>query len=260
MRKMNILILMSLIAGVLPLGSAMAQTDGAEGLPTRVADRPLTLPERTLRAEVDAGVSHLRIFDADINVAQMRLGAAYGITDDIEVGATIAPMTLGILDSELRYGDPSIRARYRFMNGDVEMAAEVEATIPVQDDAESDDLAIRVPVRFHADRVRVDTGLETRLEFGDDIEARLRVPVEGRLNITDELHVGLHSGLALESLENAGDNWRIPLASSVGYTIDGEAVTTDIGVAFELPAFVANGEIETGVWTAMLNANLHFDL
>jgi len=205
-------------------------------------------------------VAHAELLGASVNVDRLALGASYGITDDIEVGAVIAPLTLGVLDSEFDYQDPSVRARYRVIDGPVEIAAEAETQLPLSEDADPN-LTVRLPVRIQANDLRIDTGLETRVTFGEqDTFVQAAVPVAASLNLTDEIHAGLSTGLAIGDMANAGDSLSMPLGVHAGYTIDSGALVTDLGVGFALPAFVTGSEIVTNQWRAMLNANIHFNL
>src|SRR5215510_5041313 len=125
--------------------------------------RPLVLPKGVLR--IDGGPrrpyvggqvmpsGQLQVFVNDgQDIALLSPGAAYGVIDDLELGA-VWPL---LLSPDLDLLDLSLYGKYQLQRGQIEVAAYGELRIPVQNDLE---LAGGVPVYLHlGQNLRLETG------------------------------------------------------------------------------------------------------
>ena len=225
-------------------------------LPLRQADRPITLTEGTLRADAD-----LLFIDGvgDLNV-NLNVGAGFGISDDLEVGATVLPLAIS---PDFDYGNPSLYARFRFLPGDLEVGAEARVVLPVQ---EGSDFAVGVglPVRFHADAIRIDTGAFVNLTFASDVVVGLGVPLELRFSLDENLYFGGRTGFNIATFDAAGDSIFVPLGALAGYTVaQGSHPLVDIEAGFTFPLFVnsfGGDAISTDFWVLNVGGRFYVDV
>lgn len=246
------------LAVVSAASSAQAQQTQ---LPLPFARRPLTLTARTLRADADFSVSQVSVSflgaTASSTVVGLRLGAGFGITDDLEVGATLIPLTLS---PEFNYNAPSIYGAYRFVRGDIDVGARLDLVFPVNGDF---GLRAGVPVLFHlGEGARLDTGAFIELSFGDTLGKALSIPVAFTANLNPNLFLGARTGLLLPNFDSLG----MPLGVYAGYTIAngaGASPLADITASFDFPLFFATGRndaIFADYWVAGLNGRIFFNL
>src|SRR5262245_51542317 len=93
----------------------------AKGLPISSSERPLTLPELTLRLDASGGDYHIDFgLFGDVDVGYLQLGLGFGILDDLEIDAVIVPLFINpdSDDTKLLYGNPFLGVTYRFLNLD----------------------------------------------------------------------------------------------------------------------------------------------
>jgi hypothetical protein len=251
---------LSLALAALALVSAASAVQ-AQQLPLPLARRPLTLTRNTLRADADLTLAHLQISllggTGSSNALGLSLGAGYGITDDLEVGATVIPLTLS---PDFAYNAPSVYGTYRFLHGDVDVGAQLALTLPIDRDF---GLGVGVPVLFHlGEAARLDTGAFLGLTFGDALGKGLTIPIAFTYNLNPNLFLGARTGVLLPNF----DDFAMPLGAFVGYTLAGGAGNTplaDITASFDFPFFVTPSgadAISTGLWTASLNGRIFFNL
>lgn len=227
----------------------MEMSDGAsDGYPSRIADRPLVLDPMMLEVGLDVSFLEIGIDGADMLIGS-NIGVGFGIMDNLEVRADIAPLTLS---PDFDYGNPGLGATYRILDGDFELGAGVSAVIPVQDGANFG-MSIDVPVILHMDALRIDTGLTFNLDFGDEMVTGMGVPVQVMYNVTDDIATGLVTGFAVATFDAFGDSWAVPLGVAAAYTLAGDSAPTgDVLVSFGFPAFLsaAGDGVGTDAWIA----------
>ncbi len=240
--------------------SAQAQ-DAPQRLPLSFSRRPLTLTRSTLRLDAELAIAHFETsflgVTASSNSVGLGLGAGFGITEDLEVGATVLPLTLS---PDFKYNAPSVYGTYRFLRGDVEVGARLALTLPIDRDF---GVNVGVPVLLHlGDTARLDTGAFVDLVFSDPLGKQLSIPVAFTASINPNLFVGARTGFLFPNFDSFG----MPLGVYVGYTLaggDGAAPLADITAAFDFPLFLRSGggdAIYTGLWTASLNGRIFFNL
>jgi hypothetical protein len=130
MRKATLLIL-----AVLPFGGsavraqAVASTDtgAAPPYPTRLLDRPTTLPQGGLRLDLYGLGTHAPGSSYAITGI---LGGGWGVTSNLEVGGQFIPVTLS---PAVQYTNPSVYATYqRSLSSSVSLAPTVQAVFPLR--------------------------------------------------------------------------------------------------------------------------------
>lgn len=238
-----------------------------QAYPLRVAQRPITLPERTLRidagfnaAYVDACVTVLgRTSCSGATATALNVGAGFGITPDLEVGALVLPLQL---TSEFAFGNPSVYARYRFVRTDqIQVGADLRLVVPARSGS-SFGVQLGVPVAFYVNETfQVQTGLYYSSSFSDPLVHGLSVPAAFNLNLSDNLHLGLRTGIELP-FRNPGEGLTLPLGLEVGYTLAqaGNRPLVDIAPYFNFPAFLTPGSsgdvVQSSLWTTGVNARV----
>lgn len=243
-----------------------APPDGtATGYPLSNAQRPLTLPAGLLH--IDAGLGFSKIcpgFGGTGRCARtlvaMSVGASYGITDDLEIGALVLPL---LFSPDFDYGDPSLYAQYRFVTGDVEVGVRADITFPVLGRFLAE---VGVPVWFKlSPTVALRTG--GFLTFADVGEAGvgLSLPFAAVFNATESLWLGVDTGMSfLFNSGGPGDTFVMPLTLQVGYAIPGGsgAPLLDVVGSFGFPLFfypASNDVIFTRLWSLGFGARIYID-
>lgn len=248
-----------------------ASAQNAQAYPLRVTQRPLTIPQRTVR--IDAGF-HANRYEACFTVlgsrscsgattTHLNLGGAFGILDDLEVGATLIPLRL---TDDFAFTNPSLYGRYRFMRTDqMQLAADLSLTIPVQSGS-SFGMSVGVPAWFYLNEgFQIQTGLYYQATFSDPVSHGLWVPAVFNINVMDNLHVGIRTGLSLP-FQNTGDTLSLPLGVEVGYALAGanNRPLVDIVPYFNFPQFLVPGSsgdvIGSGYWSTGVNARVYLFL
>lgn len=250
-------------------------------LPLPLAQRPLNLPRGVLRVDADLSLLRYPSFEFDgLDVREtsdiafsLNAGAGIGITDDIEAGIMLLPLQL---TPDFEYRDIVLYGQYQFLRGNIEMGARLELNIPTQSHF---GLSLGLPVLIRAtDNVRIDTGLQFALFFPDGARAGLYsfywhpmptrsttgIPLIVNFNLTDEVFLGLRTGLGVSDFGNFGDSIFLPLGIQGGYSLPvGDTMLADFALRFEFPWFIQTGgddTVITEVWQISASANLHFDL
>src|ERR1019366_1049337 len=180
------------VAMLLP---SAARADDPPPVPLRLVDRPLTLPSGVLRG--DLGFSYLRFGSAD--GAGASVSGGYGITDDLEVDATVLPLALA---PALQYGNPTVSGTYRFVHERaVEVGGSLGVTLITRDTQlfGNATLAPSVPVLLRlGDLARIDTGVVLPITVGGPSTlAGLWIPATATFQILDPLYLGATTGLGM---------------------------------------------------------------
>jgi hypothetical protein len=154
------------------------------------ASRSLTLGSGTVR--IDGGPPDFGYFHpggpqwinenrgfrlrADTNLDQqwawLGIGAAVGVTDEVELGGLLLPFRL---TPDADFDDMEGYGRFAFLYGDFEMGFQVTLQLPTQTEW---GLGLGLPMLAHAtEQMRIDTGIELELLFWDEEIANLDVPL-----------------------------------------------------------------------------------
>ncbi len=234
--------------------------------------RGLTLPARTLR--IDVGPSDDAILDGvgmEIGnrrglrlgrtpggnaSAVLNIGAAYGITDNFEIGSLLLPIDFA---PGAGFGDLEFYGRYRFVHsGGFELGLHITLQVPTNTDL---GFGFALPMRYRiSNAARIDTGVEIEL-LVDDTRANLDLPFTVLFQATRAFYIGPRSGVMSPRFSEL---W-VPLGLTGGYTVHASRrVAVDLTGAFTWPAFFATGgfgdAVNPGYFEALLGVNLAFGL
>jgi hypothetical protein len=263
-------------------GSAGAAAGPAEeaapsGIEATYASRGITLAEGTLRIDVgpyehginDSGiilgplgvdnygirVQHFGQAGSNDNLTFMGIGAAYGVFDELEVGALLVPV---LLAPNGAFADMALYGRYAFFKRDwVEVGGQLAMSFPTG--SRNFGLGFGAPVTFRfIDRLRIDTGLELELGLhsGGDQYVGLDIPIAATYNITDSGFVGAH--LAFTAYDFQG--LVVPLGAQGGYTLVTDSVVVDF--TGKATFFLATDRVDvvTPEFQFIFGANVHLDV
>ena len=214
-------------------------------------ERPLTLPEMALSPQLDAAIARAELGRVSATAVQMELAASFGITDDLMVEARPLGFITGDVDTD--YTRFQLGATYRFLDGPVEIGGRFRFQID-----SNANLALNpgIAVRIHAGNVaRIDTGLNftgvVPTGSGDPVAglggivtdflkpAEAGIPLDVSFQVVDPVFVGLSTGFAILTLEEAGDTSFMPLGFFAGGTVPGDdGPLADIGASFGFPLFI----------------------
>ncbi len=252
--------------------------------------RSLTMQEQVLRIDVgrpDRALLQWRGLNAGLNrngggfhVLKLRgqdpyfdfaAGAAYSLTDAFEFGGVVFPLRFAGPGRRAFYGDPSIYARFRFISGDFEMAAQATVVIPADTYVQ---FAGGLPMKLHLGErahlnfgVLMNVGVDTRGR-DDRTDFLVTVPVEFAFNVSRQFFFGFASGFTFYDNDLDLDNdsaFRVPSTGFVGYTASvGRNAAIDFALDFGFPAMVVfgNGDAEVSFrhWQAIFGANIYLDV
>ena len=237
--------------------SATAASAGESEYPLSYVERPLTLPRFTLAPELNIIIEHglsescLGLTGGSPLCVGVEAGAAFGITKDLEVGATVLSFKsqpgLGF-----GYSEPQLRGTYRFLSGQFELGVQLRATFLVSYGA-GVILQPSVPMLLHLGKVaRLDLnpGFDFRLRggcLGNGCAATggnavgFELPIRFAIDIIEPLHVGANTGIFINDFGHAKEAAAIPLGLFAGYAIGGKRPIVDIDPFFQWRNFVTPG-------------------
>lgn len=247
-------------------GQAAAQNSG--DYPLRLVSRPQTIPQRTLRLDGQFAAAHfstcvpsaLGTLCASATSTNLNLGGGFGITNEFEVGATVAPLQLS---ESFEYGNPSVYGRYQFYNvNGIQASGQLTAWIPVRSGSDFA-LSAGLPVWINfTDQFQLQTGVHYNVTLSDPLTHSVTIPLLFNFNVTDEIHVALRTGVNLP-LKNTGDTMSLPLGVEAGYALRGQnnRPLVDVLAQFQFPTFLVPGSsgdvVFTDLWTVGLTGRFY---
>jgi FtsP/CotA-like multicopper oxidase with cupredoxin domain len=240
--------------------------------PVRLLDRPTTLPRGVARLDLFALASRQ---PASPTAWTTILGGGVGVTNRLEVGGQVVPITLS--PGVPKFTNPSIYATYTFPAGKLSLAPTAQAVFPLAD-ADPFFVDLGVPMYYNigtlgyvefAPTFSVDTrenGAGTSLTF----------PVTFMRQMTEQFNWQLSSGVGLsrfdprfglsrrtESIEF--DDVTIPLSALAMYTLEHGAERrplVDLSLQFQWPQLYTREPghrgTNTGDWTVQLQTSWYF--
>lgn len=245
-------------------GEAAAQT----AYPVRLVSRPQTLPAMGLRLDgafnvlgISACATALgRTTCVSDTATALHLGAGFGVLDQLEVGANVAPLQLS---PEFAYGNPSVYGRYQFLRGDqLQLSGQVSVTIPVRDGSKLG-FTVGAPLWFNfTDLLQLQTGVFYNASLTDPYSHGLSVPLRLNFNLNDNVHVAGLTGFGF-NFDAPGKSLDIPLGLEGGYAIAGanNRPMLDLVAQFQFPSFLTPGSdgdvVNTSLWLASLQARFY---
>ncbi|MBK8171725.1 MAG: hypothetical protein IPK60_15445 [Sandaracinaceae bacterium] len=252
--------------------------------PVQVGARPLVTPQGTLTIvasplnpfRLDGGLSFTHAgtnFSGDLpitlstpTIVSMNAGVSYAPIDNLEVGAMVLPVQL---TNGAGYNNPTLYGVYRFMQGTFEMGGGLALSLPVQSGTKFG-VTLALPMYYHMSATtRLETGVLFGMYFSDPMRNSLYLPIGVTTNVTDNIFLGVRTGLQFSDLSNAGDTLALPLYLQGGYTVASSSTggpLLDLVAQFGFPTFLALGasdpvsKLQTAYWQLTFGANVYLNM
>lgn len=267
------------ILTVLAPSASWAFELGANDTPMSYAQRGLTLRQGQIR--IDAGPPDFALLDSGARnqgrslltiaprdfgpfndtIVSVGFGGAYGVLDELEVGTLFIPITLS---PSFEFLDMEFYGRFKFLEGEFELAAQAAISLPTNTAAGATDFALvaGAPAIFHmADDMRLDVGAELEIILGDSDVVNLDVPGVLQYQITETFFAGPKAGIFLPNIE---EFW-IGVGGVAGFTLAGPSGGPLVDIVAELywPTFLASGledAINIDQFNLVLGARVFFSM
>ena len=232
-------LLRAALAAVFLLTASGARADEPEEtkegrLPLSYIERPLTLPRLVLNPVAELNVTR----DSGDYAVNLALAAAVGITDDWEIHAVVAPLQLspGVTYGQADQPGPSLGTTYRMLSRGTEAALRLDVTALTLPHTTGAIVRPGMPFRAHAgESVRFDWGVFVNVTASHTTTVGVQLPFALAVDIVEPLHVGVNTGLTLDSIDAPG-SLAIPLGFFAGYAIGGkDGPILDIDPFFRWP-------------------------
>jgi len=190
----------------------------------------------------------------------LNLGGAYALSDDFEIGGTIAPLTLS---PDFQYNSPSAYGLLRIARGPTEIGLFGGVTVPTRDNSPFV-VTLGAPALIRTQGGRVDLGIFFDVNIssaeGVDPTTNTRIPLRYTQQLNPNLGIGLSTGLSVNNNFNF-DTGYIPLGVYGQYTlqgVDGGPVADLIG-SFDFNRFLNfSGEtVVANYWTLGIGARFY---
>ncbi len=212
--------------------------------------RPETLPAGAFRIDAQMVLSR----DRPRNVVDsLDLGLAYGLLSGLEIGATLAPLTLGLVDSELGYGDPSLYVRYQLLRSQIELGVLAHGTIPIGEESDPS-FSLGAIACAKPDDLKIEFGLRAGVTLAEETIVALNLPIALRYSVTERVFFGGMTGLSVSDISALGDSWSIPFGTLGGLSFGEEMPVLDLWLALVFPHFASSEGTATDLWTLTLGA------
>jgi len=167
------------------------------------------------------------------------IGAAYGITPELEAGVFL-PLLLSGPEGSDTLGSASIFATYAMDMGKFDVGGRVTANIGIADGVDNG-VTIGIPFLTKVGmNGRLDAGVFVPLTFGDETGKSLNIPIRYGHSITPKIFLGAETGLYLPDIKT--DFATIPFSVFGGYTLLAGGNVVDLGLSFGLPGFISLAE------------------
>jgi len=228
------------------------------------AERSITFGEKILAPELDFDITHM----GSSTYANLALVAGYGLTNDLNVRATILPLQLAAPGpSAFRYGQPtenvgpSVGATYRIRTGKVELGGNLDFGVSAVPNSSGIIITPGVPVRIHlGEKIRIDTGVSVPISrltattttgvyrstpVASDTASTtggLNIPASILYDITEPLHIGVSTAFMVMDVSRWSATSSIPASIYTGYAIAGkDGPILDIDPILTFPTLLTPG-------------------
>lgn len=228
-------------------------------LPVPYVERGITNPANILSPEFDLGISHVCYFlcaDNGLTIGTLAVGAGYSFVDDFGFRATAFVLQF---NQPFQLASAAMGATYRFARGNFEAGVALDWLYQAPaNGAGSAGMVVlpSVPLHIHLGRsARLDitptmpistAGIyvaPVAAEGGGKTTVGLYVPVQLNVQIIDQIHLGLMTGLDMTfnpdssiPLYQFGDTFFVPLGFQFGVTVPGaHGPILDMTAFFEWP-------------------------
>lgn len=250
-----------------PEGGGPEDPPKEPGLPVPYVARPMTLPEATLAPALRVRAGQTVEFDTRFLLVGLDLvNARYGILDDLELEAEVAPIEV---QPRVDYGDATARLTYRFLDEVVELGSAVRLGHILFPGSTRRFLLEPQVLRMlaHAgDSLRIDSSFSMPLYFGGGpVVAGLNIPVDVAIQLADVFFVGLGTGVGVFDFRIPGETVFIPASAFVGATVPlDDRPLLDVLGRFDMPQLVLPGrpddKMEERLFIGSLTLRLYFAL
>jgi hypothetical protein len=275
------------VAGALTCGAAGAMAQEKESdYPLSYVERPIVVPPMTIAPSASVFVDHFSVGLGTGNTgAGLEIGAKFGVIENLEIHAIIAPIHLA--PHPVEYEPPTIGATYRFLKGDFEMGGQVDFTLGfvnsdfVEEEPATEfggtnfgvrpgvparlhigreaalDFGVFFPITFHKTTTEVNVGAGRTLEVDNGLPATtvgLEIPIAVSYDIIEPLHIGVKTGLNDLDFGHFGDDFYVPLGVFAGYAVGDKKPILDIDPFFQWNYFLVPGtpkgedKVFPGIW------------
>lgn len=259
-----------------PFGTRLSHEDSPPRDELAYGQRSITLPSGSLRADVTLGIGRTSnpVTMAFETATFLSLGAAFGVTDDLELGisryrqgalsnsdgASRGLERSGLLPFQLtkdfNFGVVTPYARFRVVHDEtLQLAAELSLILPTATGSDFGAM-FGVPIRVTLARwLAVDTGPFIRAIFANKTNSDLVLPVGGVVNLTSALFLLARLTFTYADFKHA------VLAADFGggYTIEGDhGPMLDLMATFGFPRMLVDGDGAADPW--QLNVTAAFRL
>ncbi len=254
--------LLAALAATAALGAPSVAA--AQRLPLDFSQRPLTLPARTLRLNGDLTISGITVNTPLGTVSQtgvgLALGGGFGLTDDFEIGGTVAPLSLS---PDFRYNSPSAYGLFRIARGPTEIGLFGGVTIPTRDNHPFV-VTVGAPALLRTQAGRVDLGIffDINVPTVEGVKASTdtRIPLRYTQQLNPNLGLGVATALVVRDNFDF-DTGYIPLGVYGQYTlqgVDGGPVADLIG-SFDFNRFLnfSGDTVVANIWTIGMAARFY---
>jgi hypothetical protein len=263
--------LLCLTAITLAAPAARAQ-DGGQRYPLAYVDRPLTLPSISLSPDVSFDATQIV---KDPNTATKTLqtnlafsgGFGFGITDDLEVRASIGTLQF---TPTFNYLEPRLGATYRFVGADqFNMGVHAEATVLTLAGAAGARFALAIPflIRLGSSaRLDLAPGAPVTIQEKKATTFGLEVPVSFAFQIVEPIHIGARTSATITDFSAPGRNLVIPLGFFLGISLGSERPIVELDPYFTWTEFATpgaqldNNKLSIDKFSAGLTARLYLYL
>lgn len=182
------------------------------------------------------------------------VGARFGILDDLEVGATFAPL---VITPAFAYGNPRLWSTFRFLKERVEVGASLSVAIitcaaplsppPLPFQERGVVVQPGLPAWIHLEEAaRLDVGVYVPIEFEGLGALGMKIPIEFVYDFVKAVHVAVSTGFIISNLNDTISHIFVPVSLSTGFALAGKkGPVLDIDPFFRLPVLFTPG-LEAG--------------
>jgi hypothetical protein len=234
----------------------------------------------TLAPQLEIDIDRIGIGTlGDVVVAGMQIGASFGITKDLEVGAIVLPIQFNngagyggaFVGEEAILANPMLFATYRFLherNFDLGARLRMEFIVPRLGLGAGAIIEPSVPFLLHiGERMRFDAEVGIPIAVAPDettgkshAAIGLDVPLRLSFDIIEPLHVGVSTGVRVEDFGHPKESAVVPLGIFMGYAIGEKKPIVDIDPFFSFFEFITPGggiggdKVNPGIFVAGVSA------
>lgn len=210
---------------------------GAPKIPVRMVDRPLTLTRGTYGLGFDLAFTRL---GPSTQLLAFDAGSGFGVTDDLEVGILLVPLTLS-QERDSGLGPPRFLVDRRLIRGVFELSVGAEVELPL---GSTFHFGGRIPFRLHLGGfASIDSGVRVDVAVGAGaFEPTVSVPLSIGVQLAEQLAVSFTAQAAVTDFER--NRVLGNFGARVGWTItDKHGAWGDLGLLFRTRNIALEGAL-----------------